>query len=242
MGRRCVPRRAALLSDGAFQGFRGECWIYEEIPPDRATLQWARALIEDRWDKPAPKRGKQFAKDAKQGLESFLQKAPTLKSQEWNDWCAFVSKFAEAGVRDTRVIPIITARFLSPKDTMHYAAQILNQYQAPGRQELYLKRLRLTLAEAGKFPKNEHRDWPFGDFYDLMLLLGSSKDRGVFAREGLTQAHASIRGDSILFLKLLPKDEARLAARRSLMDANQRERFFCRGRWRSRAVTRCPRA
>lgn len=214
------------LRDGAFQGFSSECWKYEEIPPDRGTLAWAQKLTEDYRDKPAPKRGKQFIKDAKEGMESFLQKAPTLKDQEWNDWCAVVMKLAEAGVRDTRVIPIITARFLSPEDTMHYAAQILNQYQAPGRQELYLKRLRLTLADAGKFPKNEHRDWPFGDFYDLMSLLGPAKDRGALVREGLTHAHASIRGDSLLFLKWLPKDEARLAAKRGLVDADKRVRYF----------------
>lgn len=222
--------RRVPLRDGAFEGFTGDCWKYEEIPPDRGTRQWALQLTERLGETPFKKRSKRFQQDARLAVKKFLAEAPHAENESWNRWCHVISDLAEIGLREPRVIPLVEQRFLEPTTPMSYGAWVLKNYEVAGREELFKKRLRLAFDDAGRAPGEDELFHPLRDTHNLLSFVGA-KERVPFVREGLRHPHAAIRKDAAYFLDSLPTEEAHAAALRGLEDENEHVRD-----WSARAL------
>jgi hypothetical protein len=220
------------LNESAFRGFSGDCWKYEDIPPERGTFQWAQKLTESLGETPLKKRSKAFQRDARLALDSFLQEAPNAKDGRRDQWFAVVASLAKIGLRDARVLPLARQCLLDSSATAHHAEWVLKEYQAPDRVELYQSRIRLTLDGAAETLDKKYLSFtPLGDLHNLLVFLGSAEGRAPFVREALRHPHPSIRADAALFLDSLPTAEARPAALHGLEDESERVR-----QWSARAL------
>ncbi|MBI5821847.1 MAG: HEAT repeat domain-containing protein [Verrucomicrobia bacterium] len=205
------------LTNGMFHKFGKDWFVAKELVPPRGSLAWALKLTNKT---SSEERAKSTIAKADSDLmfDRFLSEAPKVSSIEWNQWCSVVYALSEKGIRDERVLPPVKRRFLESSVNQHYAAWVLHNYKAEGRDELFAKRLCMTL-DARKKTNSETPSWddPLDDASDLYSFLDAKHPEfAPLLRKGLYHPSEHIRGNALYRADRMPSPETREAARKAL--------------------------
>ena len=225
------------LKNNIFEGFSDDWQKVVELPAKRGSIDWIVETVEanqpylfadESKRKPLPQKTIQYI------FDRFVEVGPTAQDDDWNRLCQALNELNDLGHTDKRILPVIRKRFTDANLCQHHAAWLLHNYDPEGSQNLFAKRIRLTLDEARKKIKSENeeeRDLTFSPFDDLHNLLSflneSDSKRSSFIIEAMEHPHPDIRSDGYYFWDCISVDDAYPRLIRGLKDEASSIRQLC---------------
>jgi hypothetical protein len=217
------------LRRGEFTRF-GRNWVSgRKLPPERGSLEWIleKAEHKERTERPEDyDLGPLKPDEVKYVFDRIVALVPQASSWHWGDLCSAAYALHRRGLKDDRVLPLIRARYLEKDLPPTYAASwILNKYDPEGSQDLFAKRIRLTLDEARKRAASESKKeetllgTPYHGIDELLRLLAKAHPQRLdLITEAMDHPHSEIRSDAYRFWDSVPTEVARPRLIRGLTD------------------------
>ncbi len=228
-GTRKYERTTRLdLHKGSFAGF-GKNWLrWRELPPERGTPEWIleKAEYKERTERPKDyDLGPLKPNEVKYVFDRIAELLPEASPGHWAALCSAAYKLHRQGLKDDRVLPLVRARYLEKDLSTFDASWILHLCDPEGSQDLFERRIRLTLDEARKRAAAENKKEQFltsttdMDFSNLLGFLEEAHpERVELIAEAMDHPHSQIRSDAYWFWDSVPTEVARPRLIRGLTD------------------------